>query len=67
MLKIYSRKKILKISNALSRKQRSANYLIKFDIGKDSIEAKLEKEGITDNNTLALGKTVLANSLHRVY
>ena len=56
-------KKILKISNALSRE--SKEFLIAHQlgliIGKDSIEAKLEREGITDNNTLALGKTVLAN------
>ncbi len=56
-------KKILKISNALSRE--SKEFLIAHQlgliIGKDSIEGKLKKEGITDNNTLALGKTVLAN------
>ena len=61
--KYIAEKKILKISNALSRE--SKEFLIAHQlgliIGKDSIEAKLEKEGITDNNTLALGKTVLAN------
>ena len=61
--KYIAEKKILKISNALSRE--SKEFLIAHQlgliIGKDSIQAKLEKEGITDNNTLALGKTVLAN------
>ena len=61
--KYIAEKKILKISNALSRE--SKEFLIAHQlgliIGKDSIEAKLAKEGITDNNTLALGKTVLAN------
>ena len=61
--KYIAEKKILKISNALSRE--SKEFLIAHQlgliIGKDTIEAKLEKEGITDNNTLALGKTVLAN------
>ena len=56
-------KKLLKISNALSRE--SKEFLIAHQIGliiaKDSIESKLKKEGIGDNNTLALGKTVLAN------
>ena len=61
--KYIAEKKILKISNALSRE--SKEFLIAHQlgliIGKDSIDNKLEKEGITDNNTLALGKTVLAN------
>ena len=61
--KYIEEKKILKISNALSRE--SKEFLIAHQlgliIGKNTIEGKLEKEGITDNNTLALGKTVLAN------
>ena len=56
-------KKLLKISNALSRE--SKEFFIAHQIGlilaKDSIESKLKKEGISDSNTLALGKTVLAN------
>ena len=56
-------KKLLKISNALSRE--SKEFLIAHQIGliaaKDGIESKLKKEGVNDANTLALGKTVLAN------
>jgi predicted transcriptional regulator/DNA-binding XRE family transcriptional regulator len=61
--KFISEKKILKISNSLSRE--SKEFLIANQIGlitaKESIENKLNKEGVSDKNTLALGKTVLAN------
>ncbi|MDC0651836.1 short-chain fatty acyl-CoA regulator family protein [Alphaproteobacteria bacterium] len=56
-------RKVLKISNALSRY--SKEFLIAHQIGlltaKEAIEYKLKLEGISDKNTLALGKTVLAN------
>ena len=61
--KFIADKKILKISNALSRE--SKEFLIAHQIGlivaKESIENRLQKEGVNDQNTLALGKTVLAN------
>ena len=56
-------KKVLKISNTLSRE--SKEFLISHQIGllaaKEIIEAELKKENILHNNTLALGRTVLAN------
>ncbi len=56
-------KKVLKISNTLSRE--SKEFLISHQIGllaaKEIIEAQLKKENILHNNTLALGRTVLAN------
>ena len=56
-------KNLLKIANSLSRE--SKEFLIAHQIGllvaKNAIENKLKLEGINDENTLALGKTVLAN------
>ncbi|MAI02199.1 MAG: XRE family transcriptional regulator [Rickettsiales bacterium TMED254] len=61
--KFISEKKILLISNTLNRE--SKEFLIAHQIGllgaNDIIEYKLQSEGVNDKNTLALGKTVLAN------
>ena len=61
--KFIAEKSLLKLSNALSRD--SKEFLIAHQIGLltaiEAIENKLNLEGITDKNTLALGKTVLAN------
>ena len=61
--KFIEEKNLLKISNTLSRE--SKEFMIAHQIGliaaKDTIQNKLQTEGISDPNTLALGKTVLAN------
>ncbi len=61
--KFIAEKNLLIISNSLSRE--SKEFMIAQQIGliaaKDTIENKLKEEGINDKNTLALGKTVLAN------
>ena len=61
--KFIAEKNLLMISNVLPRD--SKEFLIAHQIGlltaKEAIETKLKSEGITDKNTLALGKTVLAN------
>ena len=58
-----SDKKLLKISNTLNRE--SKEFLIAHQIGllvaRDAIEDKLNTEGVIEKNSLALGRTVLAN------
>ncbi len=61
--KFISEQNLLKISNTLSRE--STEFLMAHQIGlltaKSAIEKRLKLEGISDTNTIALGKTVLAN------
>lgn len=56
-------KKLLKISNTLSRE--SKEFMVAHQIGllvaKDTIDKQLNKDGIFEDNTLALGRNVLAN------
>ena len=59
----YEEKKLLKISNTLSRE--SKEFMIAQQIGllvaKDAINKQLELNGVISNNSIALGRTVLAN------
>ena len=56
-------KNLLSISNTLSRE--SKEFMVAHQIGllvaKDTINNQLKKEGIIENNTVALGRNVLAN------
>ena len=61
--RFYKDKKLLKISNTLSRE--SKEFMIAQQIGllvgSDAIDRQLEASGASDSNSLALGRTVLAN------
>ncbi|PPR26746.1 MAG: hypothetical protein CFH34_00768, partial [Alphaproteobacteria bacterium MarineAlpha9_Bin4] len=61
--RFYKEEKLLKISNTLSRE--SKEFMIAQQIGLlvagDAIEKQLKLKGALDENSLALGRTVLAN------
>ena len=61
--RFYKEKKLLKISNTLSRE--SKEFMVAQQIGllvaEDAIEKQLKLKGASDNNSLALGRTVLSN------
>jgi hypothetical protein len=61
--RFYKDKKLLKISNTLSRE--SKEFMIAQQIGllvgSDAIDRQLKVSGASDSNSLALGRTVLAN------
>ena len=61
--RFYKEKKLLKISNTLSRE--SKEFMIAQQIGllvaEDAIEKQLKLKGASDDNSVALGRTVLSN------